>query len=597
MENAKLFAQRFGRSLSAMVMPNIGAFIAWGFITALFIPTGWIPNENFATLVGPMITYLLPLLIGYTGGKMIAGVRGGVMGSIVTMGVIVGTDIPMFLGAMMMGPLGGYVIAKFDNAIDGKIKPGFEMLVNNFSIGILGTGFALLAYAFIGPIVLFLNEILSSGVNVIVNAGLLPLASIIIEPAKILFLNNALNHGVLGPIGFLQAEEAGRSIMFLLETNPGPGLGILLAYSVFAKGGIKASAPGAIIIHFFGGIHEIYFPYVLMKPVLLLAVIGGGAAGILTFVLTGVGLVATPAPGSIFALMLMTPAGNHFGVLAGVVVSTVVTFLIAAMFVRGSNLTMESLETSKEQTVALKGIHGAKNIDETTLVVFACDAGMGSSAMGASMLSKNLKTQGLNITVKNYAINEIPSAAQIVVTHNQLTSRAKERLPGAVHISVSDFMSKDITSQVLDKLSQNAATEVFSPQNILLGQKAADKFEAITMVGELMVKNNIATDAYTRSMLEREKSISTYMGAGIAIPHGTSQGREHVLKTGIVFVQFKDGIDFDGKTAYALIGIASTDDNHLETISKLAGIVSENKGIEAVLKSDDVDLIYKTFSA
>ncbi|VBB09191.1 phosphotransferase system eiic, partial [Lucifera butyrica] len=264
--------QRFGRFLSGMVMPNIGAFIAWGLITALFIPTGWVPNAYLSKLVGPMIIYLLPLLIGYTGGKLVGGTRGGVLGAIATMGVVVGVSIPMFMGAMIMGPLGGWVIKKFDAAAEGKIPAGFEMLVNNFSAGIIGALLALLAYTGVEPVVLALNNILKSGVESIVAAGLLPLASIFIEPGKILFLNNAINHGILSPIGVQQAKEVGKSIFFLLEPNPGPGLGILLAYWVFSKGMIKQSAPGAIIIHFLGGIHEIYFPYVLMNPLLILAV-------------------------------------------------------------------------------------------------------------------------------------------------------------------------------------------------------------------------------------------------------------------------------------------------------------------------------------
>ena len=590
----KDFVQRFGRSLSGMVMPNIGAFIAWGLITALFIPTGWIPNENFASLVGPMIVYLLPLLIGFTGGRMIGGTRGGVMGAIVTMGVIVGADVPMFIGAMMMGPLAGLVIAKFDKAIDGKIKPGFEMLVNNFSIGIIGMVMALLAYLFIGPAVEFLNNVLSGGVDIIVDVGLLPLASIIIEPAKILFLNNALNHGVLGPIGLMQAQEAGQSIMFLLETNPGPGLGILLAFSVFSKGLVKASAPGAIIIHFFGGIHEIYFPYVLMKPSLLLAVITGGASGVLTFVITGAGLVATPAPGSIFALMLMTPAGNHFGVLAGVVVSTAVTFLIAAFILRRSKdeFSNENLEASKARSKDMKGIKAA-DIDETVTIVFACDAGMGSSAMGASMLAKNLKDQGLNIPVKNYAIEEIPLTANIVVTHNQLTQRAKSRVPDAKHISVSDFMDKNIVNLVLENLS--SSSEIMPMENIVLGQKASDKFEAIQLLGDFMVKQGIATAEYTNAMLEREKDQSTYMGSGVAIPHGTNEGRKHVLKPAIVFMQFKDGLDFEGEEANALFGIASDGEQHLNILSKLAEKISDSENIDELLKSDSQEEIYKAF--
>lgn len=343
--------QKFGRFLSGMVMPNIGAFIAWGgIITALFIPTGWLPNENLSTLVGPMIVYLLPLLIGYTGGKMVYGTRGGVLGAVATIGVIVGTGIPMFIGGMIMGPLGGWVIKKFDQAVEDKIPTGFEMLINNFSAGIIGMGLTLLAYIGIGPVVESFSDALGSGVETIVSAGLLPIASVFVEPAKVLFLNNAINHGVLSPLGIDQAAEMGKSIFFLIETNPGPGLGILLAYWVFSKGMIKQSAPGAIIIHFLGGIHEIYFPYILMQPSLVLAAIAGGAAGVFTFVVTGAGLVAAPSPGSIFALTAMAPKGGLFQVwLGGVIISTAVSFLVAAVLVK------------KKKTLVTKVLNQPKN--------------------------------------------------------------------------------------------------------------------------------------------------------------------------------------------------------------------------------------------
>ena len=320
-ESAKLKVQRFGRFLSNMVMPNIGAFIAWGLITALFIPTGWLPNESLGKLVGPMITYLLPLLIGYTGGKLAGGDRGAVVGAITTMGVIVGTDIPMFLGAMIVGPLGGWSIKKFDQAVEGKIKSGFEMLVNNFSAGIIGMLLALLAFVVIGPAVKGLSAALAAGVDFLVKHDLLPLTSIFVEPAKILFLNNAINHGIFSPLGIAQSQEVGRSIFFLIEANPGPGLGVLLAYMLLGKGSAKQTAGGAAIIHFFGGIHEIYFPYVLMNPRLLLAVIAGGMTGVFTLVFMHGGLISPASPGSIFAVLAMTPKGGYAAVLCAVAAS------------------------------------------------------------------------------------------------------------------------------------------------------------------------------------------------------------------------------------------------------------------------------------
>ncbi|QRN86379.1 PTS mannitol transporter subunit IICBA [Clostridia bacterium] len=447
--------QNFGRALSGMVMPNIGAFIAWGFITALFIETGWLPNASLAEMVGPMIVYLLPLLIGYTGGKIVGGVSGGVVGAVATMGVIVSASIPMFMGAMIVGPLGGLCAKKFDEAVHGKIKPGFEMLVNNFGHGIIAVILAILSLKAFGPAVLRLTGVINAGVEGIVSRGLLPIVSLIVEPAKVLFLNNALNHGIFGPLGVVEVADAGKSIFFLLETNPGPGLGILLAYWVFSKGMIKSSAPGAIIIHFLGGIHEIYFPYVLMKPILVLAVIAGGASGVATFSLLGAGLVATPAPGSIFALIAMTPKGGLFPVLAGVVVSTVVSFLVAGLFLRKADFDKEELDDAKKTAVDMKGKESSViKTSSVKKIVVACDAGMGSSAMGATILRNKVKAAGLDIEVINTSIENIPQDADIVITQEVLTARAREAAKNAEHISIDNFMGTPLYDELVERLKK-----------------------------------------------------------------------------------------------------------------------------------------------
>ncbi len=348
--------QQFGGFLAGMIIPNMGAFIAWGLITALFIPTGWIPNETFGELVGPMIIYLLPVLIGYTGGKMVHDVRGGVVGAAATMGVIVGADIPMFLGAMIMGPLGGWTMKKIDEAFEDKVPVGFEMLVNNFSAGILAVILVLLANVAVSPVVEGLSNFLGSLVDGLVSARLLPLAAIIIEPAKVLFLNNALNHGVLAPLGVAAVEESGKAIHFLLETNPGPGLGLLVAYYVAGKGMLKESAPGAMIIHFLGGIHEIYFPYVLAHPIMILSVMAGGIAADLWFTITNAGLVATPSPGSIFAYLAVIPRGQHFAVLTGVAIGALASFLVGAFILRLRPVPEE--EEEEETSTAVSGVPG-----------------------------------------------------------------------------------------------------------------------------------------------------------------------------------------------------------------------------------------------
>ena len=448
--------QVFGRFLSGMVMPNIGAFIAWGIIAALFIDTGWLPNEKFAQLVGPMSSMLLPLLIAYTGGEAVAGKRGGVIGTIAAMGVIVGSDVPMFIGAMIVGPLSAWIIKKFDKMLENHIKPGFEMLVNNFSLGIIGAILALLAMVGITPLVNLLNSIMSAGVGFFVDHGLLPLTSIFIEPAKVLFLNNALNHGIFSQMGIQQVEEAGKSIFFLLESNPGPGLGVLLAYCIAGKGSAKSSAPGAVIIHFFGGIHEIYFPYILMNPFLLLAVIAGGASGVFCFSLFDVGLTSTASPGSIIALTMMAERHCYLGLFIGVAVSAAVAFLIAVPILKfmGKDTSLEEAQQKKDAMKRqAKGIEGTAG--KIHKIAFACDAGMGSSAMGATVLKKKIVAAGIEgIEVIHTPVSSIPADVQIVVTHEELGERAAHSNPNAELILITNFLAAPQYEELVENLKK-----------------------------------------------------------------------------------------------------------------------------------------------
>lgn len=599
--NIKLKVQNFGRFLSNMVMPNIGAFIAWGFITAIFIPTGWYPNENVAKLVAPMITYLLPLLIGYSGGKLVHGERGGVVGAITTMGVVVGASIPMFLGAMIVGPLGGWMIKQFDKAVDGKIKSGFEMLVNNFSAGIIGMLLALLSFFAIGPSVVVASSVLASGVDFMVQHNLLPLTSIIVEPAKILFLNNAINHGIFSPLGIQQAAEHAQSIFFLIEANPGPGLGLLLAYMFFGKGAAKGSASGAAIIHFFGGIHEIYFPYVLMNPRLIIAMILGGMTGVFTLTLFDSGLSSPASPGSIIAILAVTPKASMLGVSISVIAAATVSFLVSVVLLKTTKNADKSFEDAQSDVIAMKDeSKGLKtetfNLGNVTKIVVACDAGMGSSAMGAGVLRKKVQDANLDINVINLAINNLTSDADIVITHKDLTQRAKQYAPNAHHISLTNFLDSDLYSQLVNELvaaqgvsntnHSNIATSTDSNQplfkltekDIFLGLTAQNKEEAIRFAGQKLVDNGYVKPVYIEAMLERERLTSTYLGESIAVPHGTIEAKESVINTGIVFCQYPSGVEFGEEAddkAKIVIGIAARNNEHLDVIAKLTNALDD----------------------
>lgn len=448
--------QKFGRFLSGMVMPNIAVFIAWGIITALFIEKGWLPNATLAEIVTPMQRFLLPTLIAYTGGKMIYDTRGGVVGAAAAIGILAGTEDPMFIGAMIAGPLGGYLMKKLDGLLEGHIPAGFEMLINNFSAGILGALLAIFGCLAIEPVCVAIKDGMVVCVNFLVAKGMLPLTSILVEPAKVLFLNNAINHGVFTPLGMDQVAEAGKSIFFLIESNPGPGLGLLLAYSLFGKGSAKSSAPGAVIIHFLGGIHEIYFPYVLMNPLTLLAVIAGGMSGVFVNSIMGSGLVSAASPGSIIAILGMCAKDSYLGVILSVLVATAVSFAVAMVVLKFSNkggdddaLTEAAAAVSAMKQEAKGKLESASSLSK---IVFACDAGMGSSAMGATTLTKKLKAAGMDIQVDHYALDDVPEDTQVIVTHKSLMERAASHCPNAIIYPITNFMGGKEYDEIVEEL-------------------------------------------------------------------------------------------------------------------------------------------------
>ena len=622
MKNA---VQRFGKFLSSMVMPNIGAFIAWGFITALFIEKGWLPNAQLATLNGPMLNYLLPVLIAFQGGKLIGGDRGGVIGAIATIGVIVGApDYPMLMGAMVMGPLAGFVIKKFDQAMDGRMPAGFEMLINNFSIGILGMLLAILGYYAIGPFMSAVLIVLKGGVEVLVNHNLLPLAAIFIEPAKVLFLNNAINHGIFTPIGIEQAAEAGKSIMYMLEANPGPGLGLLLAYWAFSKDkATKDSAPGAIIIHFLGGIHEIYFPHILMNPLVIVGPIAGNICAILFYSITKAGLVGPSAPGSIIAFMSMSPKSSIVITAIGVLIAAAVSFLVSSPIVKmaGSKSLEDAQKKTSDMKAASKGtkaevLSGADvKTENIKKIVFACDAGMGSSAMGATKFRNRIKPLNLGITVTNTSVDNVPADADVVVCQYILQDRAVKSAPQARLVAIGNFLqdpnldafyeelaagtNETFVSETVDesqiKEEKKVKKAVLKKEGIKTGLKSVDKETAIRAAGQLLCDLGFTDEAYIQAMVDRENMVSTYMGMGVAIPHGTSDAKEDVKKTGIVVMQYPEGVDFGEEKAYLIIGIAGVGDEHLEILGNIVASLEDEELLENLKKDADIDTIIKTF--
>ncbi len=579
---------QLGKNLSLIILPNIGAFITWGLITALFIPTGWLPNAEFAKLIDPMAKYLLPLLIGYSGGRLIYDTRGGVLGAVATLGIIVGTDVPMFAGAMLIGPLAGYLIKKVDGLLNSKIPSGFEMLTNNFSAGLVGLSLTLTAYKLIGPLLTALNRVFAEGLTYILDLGLLPLSAIIIEPAKVLFLNNVINHGVLSPLGFQDAASMGQSILFLLETNPGPGLGVLMAYWFVGSGIRKDAVPGAVLIHFFGGIHEVYFPYVLAKPIVIIALILGNISGIIVFSTLNLGLTATPSPGSIFSILTLAPKGQQMGVLLGVLLSAFVSFVVASFII------------GKEKDIE-KSTHNLE-LDSVKKIAFACDAGMGSSAMGASKFNKSINRD--DIEVIYCQVDDIPEDVDLVITHKKLMNRVKHHKI----LGISDFLNDPDINEIIEYLSQKDVPEgkakmffkkrssILQEQNIYTGLASIGKDEAIREAGRLLLEDELIEAEYIDAMIKREAIATTYIGSFVAIPHGTNDSKKYVNDTGIVILQYPDGVDFgDGNTAKLIIGIAASGDEHMDILMKIAEAVSNQETLEFLTSEPNPKKIYEKF--
>lgn len=679
--------QRFGKFLSAMIMPNIGALIAFGFLAAFFNGSGWIPHEGFATIFSAILVYLIPILIALTGGKLIGGERGSIVGAIAVVGAIMSDpNTTMLMAAMMIGPLSGFCIRKFDKVMEGHMPAGFEMLINNFSVGIIGMLLAMVSYLVIGPFMNLILTILTAGVNVLVEHSMLPLIAVFIEPAKVLFLNNAINHGIFTPIATAQAAETGKSIMYMLESNPGPGLGVLLAYMFFCEDKkTKQSAPGAVIIHLLGGIHEIYFPYILMNPLVIIAPIVGNMAAIFWYNLTDAGLVGPASPGSIIAYLMMASRDSMFSVIVGVLIATAVSFGIASVIIR--MFKGRSLEEAQEEVAGRKAEAKGTNANTEPVaiakaegvrkVVFACDAGMGSSAMGATKFRNRIKAQRPDLTVINTSVDTIPSDCDIAVVQITLVERARKSVPQAQIVTLHNFLAdpaldalyeqltqqstlkkselvEKLTTEQNNKLGERQSSEqkneseemqssskksesmekpaigqksepekmqssglkadsadtqqpvnaqeaeqdtdkkqIMVRDGVRLNQHPVSKEEAIQAAGELLLELGYVDRTYVDAMQERERRVSTYMGMGVAIPHGTSEAKNTVKKTGIVLIQYPEGVDFGDEKAQLVFGIAGIGDEHLELLGKICEILEDEEVLETLKTTNDVDWVLK----
>lgn len=585
MKQAQAKIQKFGSLLSAMVMPNIGVFIGWGLLAALFIDTGWIPNAYFNELVSPILTYLLPCLIGYTAGSNIYGRRGGVIGAFATMGAVVGADVTMLVGGMVLGPIAAVCIRKFDKAVEGKVKPGLEMLVDNFSLGIIGFIICIIGYVGVAPLMTAIQNVLTGGVQFLVDHSLLPLSELFVQPASVLFLNNAINHGILTPIGLQEAAETGKSVLFLVEASGAAWVGLSGAFALFGNKAARKSAPGAAVIMFFGGIVEVCFPYCLTMPFTIIGPILGNMFSLFVLTTFGGGAVGPVSPGSVISYYMMTPRDSMLVNTVAYFGSLAISFVAAAFILKVFG---QPEEENATEDIAIETSGG--RLTMLNKVIFACDAGMGSSAMGVTILKKKLEEAGLSPEIKHAAVADIPKDADVVVTNVNLYERAKMTLEGSSVpiITLSNFMDQgeyDRIVREIQKMMGEEVPEIFPEENIVLNAAFKTKEEAIEACADLFIKGGYTDESYKADMIQRDREASVFLGNGVALPHGLASSKETIKHSGICFIQVPNGVDFDGETAYLLVGVAGRGEEHVELLGKIGTTLIDEAVINRLKKA------------
>ncbi len=465
------YLRELGNYLSSLIMPNLSVFIAWGLINFL---ANFASGKMYLLLNGTediLINFLLPLLIGYTGGKKIDHNRGGAIAGIATLGIMVGNDNSAVLGAMIIGPIAVMCFKRLNILILRKIQNGYEMLLQNILAGVVGTLFCLVGLFVLTPIINFSTLLAISGVHFLITHHLLPLVNVIIEPLKVFFFNNAINHGVLTPLGLNMVKETGQSILFLLEVNPGPGLGILLAFSFYGNQEERKQGAGASMIHFFGGIHEVYFPFVLKEPKLFLVAILSGITGTTIFQFLNAGLTMPVSPGSIILMLTSAPSHSRISLLLGVLGSALVSFILSLIILLNRN-------DEKNIAVEIKG--ESQMIDQ---IIVACDAGIGSSAMGANLVDKELKRLGIELPVTNQSIYEVENnRTSLILVHSQLKNQLQELAPKVQILEIDNFLDiQNNASIILDYLEgKEIDNELTTKKNI------SNKIEIV-----LLFENNV----------------------------------------------------------------------------------------------------------
>ena len=360
-----------------------------------------------------------------------------------------------------------------------------------------------------------------------------------------------------------------------------------------------------------------------MNPLVIVAPIAGNICAILWFTITGCGLVGPASPGSIITYLSMSPKSQILFTFIGVVIAAGVSFLVASPIIKMSN--GKSLEEAQSDMAAAKAESKGtavpvsngepKKAGEVKKIIFACDAGMGSSAMGATKFRNRIKAVRPDITVANTSVDNIPADCDIAVVQEILVERAVKAAPQAQMVTIGNFLADPKLDQLYDQVTSTEAaapaqaeaapaaeTSSYDPsekilveEGIKVGLKSVPMNDAITAAGKLLNELGFVDEEYIPAMIRRNEEASVYMGMGIAIPHGTSDAKNRVKKSGIVILQYPDGVDFGGEKAELVIGIAGVGDEHLAILGRITEVLDDEKQLEMMKTTKNIDEIMNLF--
>lgn len=448
--------RRAGRFYSSVIMENIGVFMFIGLLSVIFNRNGWLPDEELYEISQFAYTTILPVCIAYSGGGRISGKPGGILAVLAVSGILCADTSLGLLSGMAAGPAAGFIWKYTWGFLEKKVPSSMQMLMRNLTAGVIGGGLAALGFYFLTPIFWAIERGIALFIHELLNRNLTGLLSLIIEPAKVFFLNNILNHGILVPLAMSELKTAESSVLFLLEANPGPGLGMLTALYFYEK---KEKYLSALVAHGAGGIHEVYFPFVLSDLWLLLPLVVSGVTGAVWFDIFNAGLNAPVSPGSIVTILIMAGKKNVIFVFLGILLSAAVSFggsILVLVWQKGRNAEKKvpDMEISGERMG-----NNFQNLEEKTeeeqvkmpinKIGFVCDAGVGSSAMGAAIFRRKLHQNNIEgIEVQPYAADSISGKLDLIVCQKDFFQLLPQEQKEQEIFTVDNFVS----AQAYDEL-------------------------------------------------------------------------------------------------------------------------------------------------